>query len=101
MTEFLPIDPSKVPLHPFERRGWITTQLGMRNLSQGKLALKLNVSRQTLNQALTAPKSERVEAGIAEALGLKPHELFPERYTADGSRLHRTLTAEALNATAA
>lgn len=91
MTETLPIDPSEVPLHPYERRGWIATKLALLGLNQGKLADRIGCSRQTLGKCLIGPVSERIDISIAKALGLTPQQLFPERYAADGSRLHRVM----------
>ncbi len=93
MTEPASIDPSEVPPHIYDRRSWIAAKLARRGLSQGRLAAALGCSRQTLGQCLIAPKSARIDAGIAEAIGLTPQQLFPERYAADGSRMLRPAEA--------
>ena len=74
-----------VPKNPAGRRAWILYQLRLRNLNLRKLGEKVGVSRQAMSYALHAPNS-RGEAVIAEALGLKPQELFPERFDASGNR---------------
>lgn len=93
MNEKNLISPSEVPTHPYARRSWITTQLALAGLTQKVLAERLGCSRQTLGKCLISPVSVRIDSGLAEALGLKPHELFPERYTTDGRRLHRVMEA--------
>lgn len=68
------------------RREWIKYQLGLRGLSLGKLARRDGVTPNTYIKALHKPypKSERA---IARAIGLKPQQLWPERFNAQGGRL--------------
>ena len=82
MTLFL------VPLEDNARREWIKFQLRVRGSSLSALARELGVSRHAPRLALVKPypKMERV---IAEKLGLKPQELWPERYDENG-RPNRT-----------
>lgn len=94
MIQHTPIDPSEVPKHEFERAGWINIKLRLRGSSQSKLAKKLGVVRQTVGDCIHARKSERIDNGIADELGLKANQLFPERYAEDGSRLGGTKDVE-------
>jgi Ner family transcriptional regulator len=46
--------------------------------------------RSGISNALRDPAySVRIERQIAEALGLSPHEIWPDRYAADGTSLPR------------
>lgn len=74
------------PKNPAERRGWIVWQLRLRGTSLRRLAADHGVSQQAMSHALTA-SSSHLEAVIAEALGLMPEQLFPERFDAQGKRL--------------
>lgn len=79
-----------VPKNPAERRAWVVYQLRVRGLSLRALAQREGVSHQAMSLALTAPSSY-LETVIAEALGLEPQDLFPERYdAATGRRLCQT-----------
>jgi len=72
-----------VPLEESARREWIKFQLRVRGTSFSAIARELGVSRHAPRQALDKPypKMERV---IAEKLGLKPQQLWPERYDETG-----------------
>ena len=72
-----------VPLEVNARREWIKFQLRVRGSSLSAIARELGVTRHAPRLALVKPypKMERV---IAEKLGLKPQELWPERYDEDG-----------------
>lgn len=92
MTKRRPIPPtSPVPTDPFERRSWFYTQLARHGLTTAKLALSLGCDRRMISQCLISPKSDRIETGMAEAIDLTVQTLFPERHTADGTRLYRTV----------
>lgn len=62
-------------------REFIVAELKMRKLSLSGLGLSHNLSRHTLKNALDkpCPKYEKI---IAEALGMKPSEIWPSRYEA-------------------
>jgi len=68
---------------------WVVGQLRLRGTSLRRLAGEAGVSQQAMSHALTAPSSY-LEAVIAEALGLTPRQLFPERFDDAGNRLHWT-----------
>ena len=65
------------------RREWIKFQLRIRGSSLSAIARELGTTRHAPRLALDKPypKMERV---IAEKLGLKPMELWPERYDENG-----------------
>jgi len=75
-----------IPKDPAERRVWIVGQLRLRGTSLRRLAAITGVSQQAMSHALTG-SSSHLEVVIADALGLTPQQLFPERFTADGGRL--------------
>lgn len=76
----------QVPKNPAERRLWIWVNLRLRGTSLRRLAVENGVSQQAMSHALGNPSSH-LETVIAEALGLTPQQLFPERFTEDGKRL--------------
>lgn len=95
MTKSRPISTtSTVPADAFERRSWFNTQLALRGITQAELAERIGCSRQMISQCLISPKSERIETGMAEAIGLTARQLFPERHAVDGSRLYRTVATK-------
>lgn len=77
-----------VPKNPAERRAWICYQLRLRGSSLRRIASDLGVSQQAASHALLSPSSH-IEKAIAEAIGLTPETLFPERFDAAGNRLSR------------
>lgn len=72
-----------VPLEENARREWIKFQLRVRRSSLSALARELGVSRHAPRLALVKPYP-RMEKAIADKLGLKPMELWPERYDEQG-----------------
>jgi len=62
--------------------------LRLRGRSLRSLALKEGVTAQAMGAALMAPNSH-LEPVIAAALGLRPCDLFPERFNAAGERIAR------------
>lgn len=73
-----------IPLEPAQRWEWIKYQLRARGTSLAKLARELGVSDTAVkNTKRTA--YPRMERAIAKALGLKPVDLWPERWNADGN----------------
>jgi Ner family transcriptional regulator len=73
-----------IPKEPAERREWIKYQLRLKGYSMSRLAKESGA--ETRNPAIAAlahnyPKWERI---IADAIGLKPEAIWPERYGSDG-----------------
>jgi Ner family transcriptional regulator len=58
-------------------------QLQLQDETVAGLARKEGVRRQTIYQVWTAPYP-RMEKVLADALDMRPQDLFPERYDADG-----------------
>jgi Ner family transcriptional regulator len=69
-----------IPQKPDERRAWIKYQLELRGETLGGLARKLGLFRTCVAAALHKPypKMERV---IADVIGCRPEQLWPERYS--------------------
>ena len=78
-----------VPKNPAERRVWVCYQLRLRGDSLRAIARRIGVCQQAPSNALMNP-SKDIEQAIAEAIGLTPEQLFPERFDATGKRLVRT-----------
>ena len=68
---------------PVKRRAWVKYQVQLQGRSMAQLAADHGVKRATLYQTFQRPYP-RMEAIIADAVGLTPQELWPERYDADG-----------------
>ena len=68
---------------PRKRRAWVIYQVSIQGRSLAAVAREVGVKKQTLYRAFDVPYP-RMEKIIADAVGLKPQELFPERYDADG-----------------
>lgn len=84
MTSYLLTN--QVPKEPTVRRAWIVFQLRIRGLSFRELARRHGVTTSAFSHATLTP-SHQLEEILAESLGLKVEELFPERYDATGRRL--------------
>ncbi len=55
-----------------------------------RLSVTWGLGRTAISQALRRPDySSSIELRIADALGRKPHELWPARWSADGQMLPR------------
>lgn len=78
-----------VPADPTRRRFWILAELRVRGITVADLARQLGTSAQAGSNALRSP-SQRWEQAFSEALGMPASVLFPDRYTADGTRIHAT-----------
>ena len=61
-------------------------ELHKRDISLAQLALSLGLARGTIQNALHRPYPT-AELVIANALEVKPHEIWPSRYDADGKSL--------------
>lgn len=89
---------------PIKRRAWVKYQIQLTGRSMAQVAEEAGVNRQTLYSAFfkTYPRMEKV---IADALGLPPAVVFPERYDADGLPIYRmgrpkkSVTKQAKNTT--
>ncbi|WP_322521191.1 helix-turn-helix domain-containing protein [Guyparkeria halophila] len=73
---------------PAARRAWVKYQIHMQGRSMAAVADEAGVNRQTLYQAFqrTYPRMEKV---IADAVGVEPAVLWPERYDEHGLPLYR------------
>jgi len=72
---------------PIKRRAWVIYQLKLQGLNLTSLARETGVSQPALSAALLSPSSD-LEEVIAAAVGVPVKELFPERFAANGRRLH-------------
>lgn len=68
-----------------QRREWLKYQLKTRGFSLAQLARDHGVTRQTMAAAIVSP-NRRCEQIIANALGLTPESIWPERYHSKGSK---------------
>jgi Ner family transcriptional regulator len=68
---------------PKKRRAWVIYQVTLQGRSLATVARDAGVKRQTLYRVfdICYPRMEKL---IADAVGLRPQEVFPERYDADG-----------------
>jgi len=73
-----------IPLDPTQRWEWIKYQLRAKGTSLAKLARELGVSDTAVKNAKRTAYP-RMERAIAKALGLKPIDLWPERWNANGT----------------
>lgn len=69
----------KIPATAEDRREWIKYQLRLNKTSLASIAKKNNASRQVYSATLVKTNRKR-EAHIAEAIGVKPELIWPERY---------------------
>jgi len=86
--------PTDIPTSPHERALWVGVQLKLRGTSLARLARENGWSKQTIYFALRSPSYPQ-EKAIADALGLKVRDLFPERYGRDGHRIHSIRSSKA------
>jgi len=70
-----------IPKKTDRRREWIKYQLRLADSSLSQIACELKVSRQAVSSALSIPYP-RMERAISNKLGLKPEDIWPERYAA-------------------
>lgn len=68
---------------PDKRRAWVIYQLKLLGKNLASVARDAGVTKQQTQVAMGRPYP-RMERFIANALGLAPQELFPERYDTDG-----------------
>lgn len=75
----LDVPTKKLLRDPAARKAWVKFQLSLRDLSLAELARDAGVTRQCVYQVFNN-RYPRMEKLVAEALGLKAWQLFPERY---------------------
>lgn len=75
---------AEIPLDPALRWEWIKFQLRARGTSLAKLSRELGVS-DTAVKNVKRTAYPRMERAIAAALGLRPVDLWPERWNANGT----------------
>lgn len=73
----------RILANPKKRQAWVIYNLKLRGLSLAALARRAGVKKQCMQAAMSRPYP-RMEKFIADALGLPPQQLFPERYDEDG-----------------
>lgn len=78
----------------------IKAALRKRGMTLAALARTAGFSKQVLSMCLGGRASERGDKIIAKALGLKPHQIWPSRYRANGERLRFRALSEAERAAA-
>lgn len=86
---------AEIPLDPALRWEWIKFQLRARGTSLAKLSRELGVSDTAVKNAKRTAYP-RMERAIAAALGLRPADLWPERWNANGTP-HRIRAKRAEN----
>lgn len=72
-----------IPFDPTQRWEWIKYQLRAKGTSLAQLARELGVSDTAVKNAKRVPYP-RMERAIAQALGLKPIDIWPERWNTNG-----------------
>lgn len=72
-----------IPKEPAVRREWIKYQLRLKGYSLARLGLEYGTCRHSAVQALRVP-CPLWEGRIAEKIGRRAQDLWPERYQADG-----------------
>lgn len=73
-----------IPSDPSLRWEWIKYQLRRKGSSLAQLARELGVSDSPVKNTKRVPYP-RMERAIADALGLEPIDIWPERWNADGT----------------
>jgi Ner family transcriptional regulator len=72
-----------IPQDSQGRRAWIRYQLEARGLSWAELGRRHGVKRNTVLAVFYNPYP-RMERAIAEAIGVRPEQIWPERYDENG-----------------
>lgn len=81
---------SPIPTDPLARTAWVQAQLKCHGWSFRRLGEAHGITGNGLSQAMYKP-SVRAEQILAEAIGLTPIDIWPERFDRKtGKRLHRT-----------
>jgi Ner family transcriptional regulator len=82
-----PVAKTDIPSSPGERSLWVQMQLRLRGSSFAAIARKHGWAKTTVSMAMKTP-SYNQEQAIADELGMAVEDLFPERYSRGGRRLH-------------
>ncbi|MFF3704866.1 helix-turn-helix domain-containing protein [Pseudomonas qingdaonensis] len=77
-----------IPLDSDSRWEWIKFQLRVRGTNLADLARQNDLNERAIRNAKHRPYP-RVERAIAQALGLQPVQLWPERWNSDGAPLRQ------------
>lgn len=80
--------PKSIQAHADKVRAWVIYQLAVQGRSVASVGRDAGVSRQTIHQVFARPYP-RMERLIADALGLRPEDIWPSRYDADGLPVRR------------
>lgn len=83
MTHQLSERSRQILADPTKRPSWIIFELGLRGLNLANIGRELGVSRTTIYRVWEI-RYPKMQAAIAEALGMLPQDLFPERYDENG-----------------
>ncbi|WP_137971897.1 helix-turn-helix domain-containing protein [Pseudomonas sp. F(2018)] len=78
------MDVIDIPADLEQRWEWIKYQLRINDCSTAELARQLSVTDRAIRNAKLRPYP-RIERAIAQALGIDPWRLWPERWNADGT----------------
>lgn len=68
---------------PKKRRAWVIYLVSIQGRSLAAIARDAGVTRQTIYRVFNTPNPP-MEKLIADAIGLTPQQLFPERYKSEG-----------------
>ena len=70
-------------MHPED----IKAEIRKRGYTMTELALANGMAKQSIGEAIRVRSSARAEKIIADLLEMKPREIWPSRYRADGKRI--------------
>lgn len=78
----------KLLADPIKRRAWVIYQVRMQGHTLAQIAERAGVTRQAIYKVFQTsyPRMEKI---IADALGLRPVDIWSERYDADGLPRYR------------
>ena len=76
----------RAPKDPRARQAWILYQLNREGSSYAELARQHGLERSSPRKANTG-RNPSMEVLVAAALGLRPEQIWPERYDAAGNRI--------------
>lgn len=78
----------------------IKAALWQKGITLGAIARENGIDRRKLSSALNAAEIEQCWDAIAKFLGLPPHEIWPSRYHANGTRIRLRAQSESERAAA-
>jgi Ner family transcriptional regulator len=76
-----------IPKRPTERAQWILFQLKVRGSNYSALARELGCSNQAVAWAAGGRPSREIEKAIADKIGVRHVDLFPEHFDENGERV--------------